>query len=697
MATSTHQLGSNGHPTQQHKMLNTKKAAHQSSATTAKAAHGSESRSRGVDLDSDADDDDSSAIEDTEDEGEGEPNGVALSDAERRISGDNEQRLAGLEAGDMFMDDAAQGVAGAEMDDGESEDDDYAGVEDVSDDEDSVDEPHSKNALRAAEQDLIDEFERTEERRDATSMTADMDTMFLQDNSHPRVRRLSLTSNGTLPDAFDLNINMDDDPFLGLASHDSLYQDMFNEAEDTLASEDALASWRQPERKDSEDSVGTKKRVRFMEPHETRSRSSSLSSEEDPSGGFPDLFDPQDDAMLRSRFGIDVDLDASFQHDYSDTGSYYDFEGEEERLALQIDDEESDTDADTSSLDSDEEGDTTDEEAEEEQIARVPSAPQADRSPTRGPRTPTPAKRPVARAARAQTTPLSTPTTGKGPKMGTFVVDKSRATMSADTSGNRIKVLPPTRPCEKDKAFWDRAKTAAAASSRSSTPRSSGYWNMRTPGPDIPPRPFTAQSTLGSMFNGNLDILHNTDVSGIAGELFPGLAPQANASFASASVTEDSEAELMEVNMNDFLDMDDSGSESDEPSSSGPITSPLQPSHFDPFTTRNDSLLNHLDQQRGLVGSFRRNQTQAKHFSSLAANPANRASTSEYNALQKGRRAAANIPVTPARKNRISQDLSLTGAGVKKAVSSPLAGRRRRSRGDSLSGIQQSLGSPITK
>ncbi|KAK4547717.1 hypothetical protein LTR36_000675 [Oleoguttula mirabilis] len=690
MATPIHRLESNGREGKQHRLLHTKTAAHKSNATLPKSAHAPETRAQSGELEAEADEDESSANDDTSDEEEGEPNEFALSDAQKWDSMDG-QRLAGLDEDDMFMDDASQAVAGAEIDDDdESEDNDYAGVEDVSDDEEFVSEPHSnKKALRAAEQDLIDEFERAEERRDATTMTTDMDTMFLQDDTLLRARRSSVASNGTLPDAFNLNINMDDDPFLGLASHDSLYQDMFNEAEDTLATEDALASWRQPDRKESDDSMGTKKRVRFMEPHETRSRSSSLSSDEDPSGAFPDLFDAQDDPTLRSRFGIDVDLDASFQHDYSDTGSYYDFEGEEERLALQIDDEDSDTDDDLSSFDSDEEGDTTDEDVEDEPTARVQAARQAaGQSPTLAPSTPTSAKRPVARAARAQATPLSTPTTGKGPRMGTFVVDKSRATMSADSNGNRIKVLPPTKPCEKDKAFWDRARTAA--SSRSSTPRSSGYWNMRTPGQEMPPRPFTAQSTLRSMFNGNLDILHNNDVSGLAGDLFPGLATRPGASFASASMTEDSETEMTEVNMDDFLDMDDSDSESDE-LSSAPLTSPTQPGHSDPFTSRNDSLLNHLDQQRGLVGSFRRNQTQAKHFSSLAANPAKRASTSEHNALQKGRRAAANIPVTPARKKRVSQDLGLTGAGVKKAVSSPLASRRPRSRGSSVSGMQQTL------
>lgn len=338
-------------------MLHTNKTDYKSSNTTTKNARSPGGHVPGGDVELEGEEEDSSADDDTSDEEEGEPNGLALSGAQNWNSTEKGERLAGLNAGDMFMNDAFQAVAGAEMDDQESDDDDYAGVEDVSDDEEFVEEPNSKNALRAAEQDLIDEFERTEERRDATNMTADMDTMLLQEiNDSPQTRRSSLSSTASLPDAFDLNINMDDDPFLGLASHDSLYQDMFNEAENLIAAQDALASWRQPERDDSEEYVGTKKRVRFMEPQETqetRSRSSSLSSEEeDPSVAFPDLFDPQDDALLRSRFGIDVDLDASFQHDYSDTGSYYDFEGEEERLALEIDDEESDTDDDLSTFDS---------------------------------------------------------------------------------------------------------------------------------------------------------------------------------------------------------------------------------------------------------------------------------------------------------------------------------------------------------
>ncbi|KAK1020800.1 hypothetical protein LTR33_018720, partial [Friedmanniomyces endolithicus] len=144
----------------------------------------------------------------------------------------------------------------------------------------------------------------------------------------------------------------------------------------------------------------------------------------------------------------------------------------------------------------------------------------------------------------------------------------------------------------------------------------------------------------------------------------------------------------------DFIDMDSDESDSEEPTSASTFSSAAGPrdSYSSADTSRNDSLLNHLDQQRGLVGSFRRNQNFAKQVSSLASHPVKRASTLESNALQKGRRAAANIPITPARKKRISQDLSLTGAGVRKAVGSPLAGRRPRSRGGSLSGMHQTLG-----
>jgi hypothetical protein len=209
------------------------------------------------------------------------------------------------------------------------------------------------------------------------------------------------------------------------------------------------------------------------------------------------------------------------------------------------------------------------------------------------------------------------------------------------------------------------------------------------------------------MFDGNLDFLANNDEIGISKEfLMPAKNHSVRSAFAApANVPDEANAPFASsnVNLEDFVQISDSDSDmADVPSA--PLTSPITES-FSLFTndespiTRLDNadLLDHFDQQPGLVSSFRNNQTHARHASSLAAHPASRAQTSEANALQKGRRAAANVPITPARKKRGSQDLDITGAGIRKAPVSPLAQRRRRSRGNSLSqtlALEQSIRFP---
>ncbi|KAK0288748.1 hypothetical protein LTR35_003147 [Friedmanniomyces endolithicus] len=636
-----------------------------------------------VDSEEEAEEADSSDAEEVSDEEESEPDETALSDDQAQ------PRLAGFASRDMFEDDTVQAVAGAAMSDGD--DDDYAGVEDVSDDEDDdIGESNDFSVLRAAEQDLRDEFERTEQRRNADSMTDGMDTMFLQ-GDEAFARRLGLQVGPSQQDDLGFSVNLDDDPFVGLQFDDSLYQEMYDDAEKALGMGVGDEDERNPQSR--EGSAGTKKRVRFQEPHETPSHQSSMSNSDDPNDMYPDLFDAQDDPALRQRFGLDVDLDANFRMDYSDAGSCYDFDGDEERMALAIDDEDSDSDdpAGGFGAETEDEGDTTDEESDEERNARIKAmqkrAAEADKSAQSTPRA---AERFASPRVDALSSP-STPRTGKGPRLGKFVIDKTKATISSDASGKKINIHPPQNPTEKDKAFWTRVNTVNAA--RGSTPRASTQYSMRTVAVEnLPRRPFTAQSTLGSMFNGNLDILRNNDASGIASDLFPGLIPRSNS--LTETLAGDSESETEEVNMQDFIDMDSDESDTDEPTSASTfsIASGPRNSFSSVDTSRNDSLLDHLDQQRGLVGSFRRNQNFAKQVSSLASHPVKRASTLESNALQKGRRAAANIPITPARKKRISQDLSLTGAGVRKAVGSPLAGRRPRSRGGSLSGMHQTLG-----
>lgn len=316
--------------------------------------------------------------------------------------------------------------------------------------------------------------------------------------------------------------------------------------------------------------------------------------------------------------------------------------------------------------------------------------------------TPTPKGRPLLQ--RANSTPVTPLSTGaRGPRMGTFKVDRTKFVMSADKATGKINLIPPREPNGKDKAFWERAKRVMSAHK---DPRSTAYYRMRSEA-KAPRRPLTAQSTLATMFDGNLDMLTNSEPD-LSQPFIPDFDPRPRSSFTgqssfSGSFEENEDETFSDINMEDFLDMDDFESDVDEPqsASASSLMSP-QTELCDSFSSldhhpRSDSLLSHLDQQRGLVGAFRHNQSFAKTISSLASHPAKRASTSEANALQKGRRAAGNTPMTPARKNRHSQDLRLAGAGIRKSVSSPLAGRRPRSRGGSLSGagMNQTLGQSL--
>ncbi|EMC92871.1 hypothetical protein BAUCODRAFT_264981 [Baudoinia panamericana UAMH 10762] len=390
----------------------------------------------------------------------------------------------------------------------------------------------------------------------------------------------------------------------------------------------------------------------------------------------------------------------------SDTDEQREREGPS--MILEDDDDETDSDEydsdGSSGLDSDDEGDTTDEETEEEMMltlqqmrrraALTPAPAPSPKTPTPTP-TPTPASRSLGRRAHTTDSPAAV-RGARGPRMGTFVVDRTRAALSADVTGKRIKLKPPVLPTERERAFWERAAKTASVS-RGSTPRSDNFY---THGPRVQegaPQPFTTRMTLGSMFGGNLDILRNNDAAGVGAEMYPAAFGRRGSTLSDMV---NSDGEFDDLNMQDFIDLGNA-SDSEEPSSAtASIMSPTQSDLCNSFSSldprRNESLLDHLDQKRDLVGAFRRNQNVVRHVSSLPSHPAKRASTSEYNALQKGRRAAANTPITPARKKRVSQDLTSTGAGVKKYVAHATPGRRPGSRGSSsVHGASQMLSTTL--
>lgn len=672
-------------------------------------AHGARTGDPVSDESDDGDDEGDSSTDDDDDDLD-EPDDIALSGA-ARIGNGAASRLAGLSPVDVSMLDD-QAVAGAPMIDEE----DYDGINEISDADESVADDDEKVVLRSAEKDLIAEFERTERPRTATAVTNDINGLSLGDHA-AEVRRSSMQSEDSeiFDDLEPLDVDFNQDPFQGLSSGDSLYQDMMQDAEGYVSTSTHMSTWRLGNEVESHENSApssvTQKRVRFDE--RTSSRASSMSSnEEDARNAFPDLFDGNDDQLLYA-FMPNAGADALY-----DNESVYDFEDEYERQAFEIDEEASDSHSDESdfscinllscahdnlltSVTADEDdGDTTDEEDPEVLVARVKAMRNARENastpastPNSEPSTPVPGKRPTA-VARAKTTngQLNTPKTNdKGPKMGTFIRDPTKARVEADVQGSGVKVTCPTNPPESERAYWERARKAMG--SRDGSPNGSLSCIHTTPRTaSIPKRPLTAKATLGTMFDGNLDFLRNNDEWGIAEDLVAMSARNdaKRASFTSTTTTSSSTAAAdTDVNMADFVELSDSDPDMDEPQSAS-VMSPTS-DVFDEFVTTphngNDGdLLEHFDQRRGLISSFRNNQTRARHVSSLAANPAKRAQTSENNALQPGRRAAANTPMTPARKNRASQDL--TGAGIRK-VASPLVQKHRRSRGSSLS---QTLG-----
>lgn len=289
----------------------------------------------------------------------------------------------------------------------------------------------------------------------------------------------------------------------------------------------------------------------------------------------------------------------------------------------------------------------------------------------------TSSKRTTTPLARSRSDPKSSsPKSHKGPRMGTFALDPTKATVVTDETGKATVLYMPSQPSEKHKAFWDRAKSAA--SSRDSSPRGSMSIELpsRVTNDNAPQRPFTAQSTLATMFDGNMDFMRTNEITPQSRQLpqdrfVPMPMPS---SFHSIATTDDGSDEFDE-DFTMLIDMD-AESDTDAPSPGG-NTSDAAPAKVAPaFFTH------------GTVGSFRLNQHRARHESSMASHPDSRASTSEQNALQSGRRGAGNAPITPARKKRVSKDMSRTNSGVRKpttpAMSSPLASRR--SRGQSLTG-----------
>lgn len=214
--------------------------------------------------------------------------------------------------------------------------------------QDETEDVNEKDVLRSAERELIAEFESSEKPRVANAVTNELSRMSVVEEES-LARRLSLQSENSMDDDGDFgDLDFTQDPFGGLPSNDQHYQDLVEDAEGYFDSD--LASWRIPDLNHETLSASTnQKKVRFEETTFSRSRTSSLSSEEeDPRDAFPDLLNgSSSEQMSRSNILMGQMDDYAMQ---VDNESVYDFDLEDpyEKMAFEIDGQ---SDSDSESTD----------------------------------------------------------------------------------------------------------------------------------------------------------------------------------------------------------------------------------------------------------------------------------------------------------------------------------------------------------
>lgn len=472
-------------------------------------------------------------------------------------------------------------------------------------------------------------------------------------------RRLSLQTNDT--DDMDLTALEDwdfapgDAPSIGafLAREHDAHASGFGSLFSTTAEDSFL------------EKTETQRRVRFEDEIDGSDRGSVDSDQI--AETFPDLFMEADQLGAAIQQATEAEF---FLDDGSDTGSCWDFDGDEMQIIVDDSDEEeegsgNESEGASSGYDSDE-GETTDEEAPPHPatlrriVASRPSSSDSQSENTDAVKTPVSQTRATKRKAGSRR--ASSP---RMPTAGTFILDPRRPVLLVDGAGStqRNTFYPAKIQTAADKRFWQRMKHLYH--NRTSSPRTSV---QLTPEDETVLDPMSQQETPNEFFD-FFGALRPDQVIGPPEAFMPFTNIDATGDITedmighSNSVDEEEEEDELDAFF-DFGEESDEDEEMPDESDAGETPWKKTSSPFPPLSSKatkkaSDDLLAHLDRNRGLVGSFRRNQHYAKQIGSMAADPTARASTSEMNAMQAGRRSAGNTPITPLRKKRASKDVGL--------------------------------------
>lgn len=271
----------------------------------------------------------------------------------------------------------------------------------------------------------------------------------------------------------------------------------------------------------------------------------------------------------------------------------------------------------------------------------------------------------------------------KLPKTGTFVLDPHRPVLLVDGAGKsqRSQFYPAKIQTEADKQFWQKF---LLMQNRKKAQRDLSRQLLLAEENGLDISQVLDSNTPNEIFDG-LGSLRADQIIGPPEAFTPFTSIDANSGVAEddtwRSVEEDEGTDFM-----DFFNFDDSDEDDDEdmPDESDALESPstTRSSSFPHFSSSksggNVDLLAHFDRQSGLVGSFRRNQQYAKQAGSLPSHPSLRAMTSESNAMQTGRRAAGNAPITPLRKKRGGKNVGMRSSPMPTMSPVPKSATKRK-------------------
>lgn len=279
---------------------------------------------------------------------------------------------------------------------------------------------------------------------------------------------------------------------------------------------------------------------------------------------------------------------------------------------------------------------------------------------------------------RAQTTPTprkrlppTPPGYRWGPHMGSWIADPTKPIAIVDSTGTKVVVFPPQRPKKPNQVF---ASLGSSASSAHSSPRFSvPQLATAVDDSEIEQSARSSQDPVSPMFGSSPNLMMSGLLNvGPSNEQLPGGQvlgpPEAFFPFtnfdAGGNVIMDEDEDEDEddlLNLNDFIDF---GEDTDDSATEGPLNEPHSPSTssvtstvsapLKPETTSSGkpstpTLMDHLD--KGVITAFRRSQYNQK---TAQRHPSDGSLQRANPAFKGGRHAAADVPLSPLKKRRLS-------------------------------------------